>query len=231
MLEWLPSRQEFLAKLAELEAPPEDMICSCCKKADGCIRCKDCLTGGMICKSCCLLYHKQLPFHRLERWKDGFFQKTSLYKEGYILYLGHGGEPCPTPALPEFDDYMDQASRPKLTEDVTNMLDGWEDVHSDIVMVLVDTSGVHHHVVSWCHCTGALERHLQLVQSRLYPGSLTRPETAFTFDVLEYFHIDAVECKTSALNFFAKLRRLSNYMVPDSVPVIIIIPGGHQVNI
>jgi hypothetical protein len=54
---------------------------------------------------------------------------------------------------------------------------------------------------------------------KLYPASLTRPETAFTFGLLDYFHIDYLECKTSAMNFYSKLRRLTNSRFPHEVPV------------
>jgi hypothetical protein len=54
---------------------------------------------------------------------------------------------------------------------------------------------------------------------RLYPSTIKYPATAFTFSVLDNFHIDAVECKTSAYNFFNKIRRVTNNEFPDTVPV------------
>lgn len=211
-------REEFLSELVGLEAPPNIVRCSCCREADGCLRCKDCFDGEITCQKCCLTLHRQLPFHRLERWADGFFRDTSLYREGHVLHLGHGGNPCPVRRLPEFDDYMEQDGGPTVNEDMVEMLDGWEDLEADVI-VIVDCSGVYQRRIGWCNCREAPARYLQLLRSRLYPASLKRPKTAFTFNVLEYFHVDAVECKTSAMNFFTKLRRLSNYMVPDSVPV------------
>jgi hypothetical protein len=59
----------------------------------------------------------------------------------------------------------------------------------------------------------------QLLRLGLYPSSVERPETAFTFSLLDYFHIDAVECKTSAHNFYNKLRRLTDSVFPYKVPV------------
>jgi hypothetical protein len=41
----------------------------------------------------------------------------------------------------------------------------------------------------------------------------------FTFDVLDNFYIDAMECKTSAGSFFSKLRRLTSNGFPEQVPV------------
>ena len=98
------------------------------------------------------------------------------------------------------------------------LLEGWEP-RDKKSLVLVDVSGVHQLIVSWCCCPNAPDKATQLFQHRLFPASTSKPSTAFTFGVLEYFHIDAVECKTSASNFFSKLRRLTDFSSPQSVPV------------
>ncbi|KAI6017499.1 hypothetical protein EDC04DRAFT_2870101 [Pisolithus marmoratus] len=45
------------------------------------------------------------------------------------------------------------------------------------------------------------------------------PKTAFTFAVLDHFLIDALECKTSAMSFYQKLKRFTNNAFPERVPV------------
>jgi hypothetical protein len=55
----------------------------------------------------------------------------------------------------------------------------------------------------------------------MFPASINRPSTAFTFDVLEHFRVDALLCKTPAQSFYAKLRRFTNDMFPTKVPVSI----------
>jgi len=42
---------------------------------------------------------------------------------------------------------------------------------------------------------------------------------AFTFQVLEEFHLDNLECKTTPSQFFSCLRRLTSDKFPNSVPV------------
>ncbi|KAG0696999.1 hypothetical protein DFH29DRAFT_1024097, partial [Suillus ampliporus] len=75
------------------------------------------------------------------------------------------------------------------------------------------------HNVAWCHCQGSNpQQHLQLLRAGLFPASSTQPKTAFTFEVLDHFLIDALECKTSARSFFEKLTRLTNNVFPDTVP-------------
>jgi hypothetical protein len=54
---------------------------------------------------------------------------------------------------------------------------------------------------------------------RFFPATLKRPSTVFTFGVLDQFHVEAMECKTAARNFYSKLQRMTNNSNPFSVPV------------
>ncbi|KAG1803116.1 uncharacterized protein BJ212DRAFT_1304681 [Suillus subaureus] len=86
-------------------------------------------------------------------------------------------------------------------------------------LVIVHSTGVYSHSVSWCQCPGAEKaQHLHLMKARLFPASITCPQSAFTFNVLDNFLIDALECKTSAMSFYQKLRRLTNNAFPDKIP-------------
>jgi hypothetical protein len=67
-------------------------------------------------------------------------------------------------------------------------------------MDIVDISGVYRHRVRWCHCDTRDSPATQLFKMGLFAASFTQPRTAFTFHVLDYFHIDAMECKTAALS-------------------------------
>jgi hypothetical protein len=135
-----------------------------------------------------------LPFHKLQRWNGQFYEVISLRDFGFTLNLGHGGNVCP--------------------------LNIGENKPSDQITV-VDSSGIFVHVVKWCKCNGASDqdKHLQLLRHRLFPSTVFKPQTAFTFNVLDEFLIDSLECKTSASSFYSKLRRLTNNAFPDTLPV------------
>ncbi|KAI6039580.1 hypothetical protein EDC04DRAFT_2867957 [Pisolithus marmoratus] len=77
-------------------------------------------------------------------------------------------------------------------------------------MTIVHTEGIFTHEISWCNCPGSDPKdwHLALLKERLFPASISKPKTAFTFD-----------CKTLALSFYQKLKRFTNNAFPDSVPV------------
>ncbi|KIK75663.1 hypothetical protein PAXRUDRAFT_91251, partial [Paxillus rubicundulus Ve08.2h10] len=78
-------------------------------------------------------------------------------------------------------------------------------------ITVVHSSGIFSHTISWCTCPNVPrgERHLQLLWAPLFPASISRPETAFTFDVLDHYHIDNLESKTTTTSFFSKLLRLT----------------------
>jgi hypothetical protein len=159
--------------------------------------------------------HKLLPFHRIEQWNGKYFARTTLHKHGYIIHLGHGGRRCPH----NIDDaeWVD-------VEDGLGRLDLEEDPQLDSAMPdgevsIVHTTGVFRHRVRWCGCDNAPDKATQLFQMQLFPASLQRPSTAFTFDSLDYFYIDAMECKTAAASFSSKIRRLTNNAFPHMVPV------------
>jgi hypothetical protein len=89
-------------------------------------------------------------------------------------------------------------------------------------IVVVASTGIFRRRIRWCQCPGSADTHIQLLHSNLFSATIKRPSTAFTFDVLDHFHIDAMECKTAALNFYNKLRRLTSNAFPGTAPVSVL---------
>ena len=79
------------------------------------------------------------------------------------------------------------------------------------------TSSVYQNKVQWCDCSDAPAGYIQLFRTGMFPVSFKQPESAFTFDLLHYYNIDSLECKTSAMSFYQKLKRLSSNAFPDKV--------------
>jgi hypothetical protein len=86
-------------------------------------------------------------------------------------------------------------------------------------MTIVNRSGIHEIGVSWCCCPEAPKHDMQLMRAGLFPATFHNPKTAFTFQVLEEFHLDNLECKTTPSQFFSRLQRLTNEEFPNTVPV------------
>jgi hypothetical protein len=213
----VPLRESFLQHLLDMEARHQDLPCGHCKleKSEGLFRCSDCIGDSTSCHACLLERHQLLPFHRIQMWNGKHFTKTTLHDQGYVLHLGHHGGVCP-----KIDDpWVDINSNIPIPEDQDppQHISG----NKDRAVNVVHTTGVFKHKVRWCQCPNQPHETVQLFQMRLFPASHIHPETAFTFDVLDHFHIDAMECKTAAASFSKKLCRLTNNVFPDTVPVIL----------
>lgn len=220
--QWILKFKEYLNLLIVREAPPRPRSCSICITKDGIFRCHGCFGEPLFCTDCCRTQHQRHPFHRISQWTGTFFQHTSLTKIGLDVHLGHGGDACPNCAESDddifnWDDQNDEADQddsgdlpqegsiPTVTEKPTT--------------TIVDKSGVHLMCIRYCKCPGAVSHDKQLFQMGMFPASFNRPKTAFTFTVLDDFLLDNLECGTSAMNYYSKLRWLTDSIFPLLVPV------------
>lgn len=176
--------------------------CTSCGKVEGSIRCLDCFATPSLCTSCTLASHTTLPFHRMEKWDQDFYRSTTLNALGFVLRLGHSGQPCPT-------------SQSQNGDFAANF---WS-TRSHCVIEIVHTTGVFRHTVELCSCHPNLDAHAQLFNAQVMPSTFVSPQTAFTFQVLEAFQIANLEGKVSAFSYFQQIRRATNNAFPALVPV------------
>ena len=197
MLEWIPWRAQYLSIILEGKCPVLQEAYQVCHQAAADIRCLSCQTGYTWCGPCAVQSHLHHPFHRIQQWTGQFYDHIALCDLGYILNLGHNGAPCPNNIQEYGGDWF------------------WDQ------FTVVHSTGIFVHRLRWCRCNNPSpeDRHLQLLRSSIFPSTVTKPQTRFTFDILDHFLIDALECKTSARSFYQKLRRFSNNAFPDSLPV------------
>lgn len=190
-----------------------DSRCAACGLQDPTIRCTDCFGSPAFCKVCIVTSHQSLPFHRIQTWNGKCFSKSSLLDEGFRLNIGHGGQPCPI-SQHQSDDWEDV-----MDLDTNSSHPVEEDNVRQSTMIIVHSSGIFHHHVHFCTCPGSAQKHIQLFREGLFPASTTNPKTCFTFDVLDHFYMDAMECKSTAMSFYQKLKRFTNNFLPSTVPV------------
>jgi hypothetical protein len=170
-----------------------------------------------LCWACCGELHKQHPLHRIELWTGSHWEPSWLWRLGVCVVLGHQGRRCPrapfkskrtsAPLLPPPNDTT-YGSSPEGRK-----LDG------NSVLVVIHTNGVHHLPFVKCCCMGAEELHIQLLRAGFYPATSTETRTVFTFELLDLYLAETLECHTATHSFYSKLRRLTNESFPSSVPV------------
>src|SRR5882672_6847399 len=159
-----------------------------------------------------------LPFHQIQIWDGKCFIKSSLLEQGFVMHLGHNGQSFPVQRNLWEDVSMagakeEEEQEADLLEDVSGIMGGQDN------LVIAHSNGVFHHHIQWCACPGSAPHHIPLFRHGLFSASVICPKTAFTFDVLDHFYMDAMECKSAGLCFFQKLRRFANNAAPASVPV------------
>ncbi|KAJ6548492.1 hypothetical protein B0H19DRAFT_952706, partial [Mycena capillaripes] len=103
----------YLAEVLRLEGRGDHSdadSCARCSKGAADHRCLNCLGGGrLLCRSCILSSHSELPFHKIEIWTGSSFERETLKKLGLCIQLGHwsGAERrCSVPIRPHDDDFV-----------------------------------------------------------------------------------------------------------------------------
>ncbi|TFY50348.1 hypothetical protein EVJ58_g11087, partial [Rhodofomes roseus] len=122
------------------------------------------------------------PFHWIERWNGRCLEKQDLGELGLVLYLGHGGLRCP--CLPE--------------------------VATPIVYTVTHINGIHRVPIHHCCCPRARDSVSQLLRLRLFPATLERPESAFSFELLRQWDLHFLTSKKGTYDFYEALRRLTD---------------------
>ncbi|KAG8902573.1 hypothetical protein FRC00_001366 [Tulasnella sp. 408] len=85
---------------------------------------------------------------------------------------------------------------------------------------IIHTSGIFEFKVNQCCCQGAPEVAMQMMALRLFPSTLTRPESAATFDVLRNAQMHSLCGKESIWDYYEVVSRLTDNIRTD-LPVSI----------
>lgn len=94
---------------------------------------------------------------------------------GLEVHLGHNGSECTAP------------------------------ISKSINFEVLDLTGQHTVTIFFCGCPGAPPIHVQLLRAGWFPASTERPNTVFTFDVLNTFQLLNLQGKLSAYDFYQSL--------------------------
>lgn len=97
------------------------------------------------------------------------------------MYLGHYGAACPTPG------------------ELRNSF------------VVVHTNDINSVNIYFCSCSGSgSHSRIQLLRASWLPSSVDIPRSAFTFDVMDSFHLLTLQGKTSAYDYYLSISHKSD---------------------
>lgn len=226
--EWFSRREQELQEILDLEGLQDLVQCNSCNASPPTYRCRDCNGGVLYCTECCRSQHHLHPFHRVDHWTGTFFEPSWLWKVGICLNLGHGGAQCPRYEHPvsHFGEYENDLGNAGEDEEEPEGV-GWAnpgrpspaEANGLKVVTIIHTNGIHHLPIRRCVCLNSPAEDIQMLRMRLYPSTYKNIKTLFTFALLDDYLLENLECQTSGLHYFQKLRRMTNKAFPQLVPV------------
>ena len=162
----------------------------------------------------------------MQVWNGQFFEQSDLLSCHLTLDLLHYLDNCPSsPHLTESRtisdlDLSNHGSDSSYNHETQEGSD-WKacfQLQSNLIIVL--STGIFKRSVRWCNCTRSLDQDVQLLLCvKLFLASFKMPQTIFTFEVLDHFQIDALECTMATMNFMSKIQWITNEAFPSHVPV------------
>ncbi|KAJ7713790.1 hypothetical protein B0H16DRAFT_1478367 [Mycena metata] len=136
---------------------------------------------------CCVRRHLENPLHVIEvsqAWTGVHFTPTSLKALGLRVQFGHPpGEPCERPTRARND------------------------------FVVMDDNAIHEVSVDYCGCKRSAHAgppDIQLLRGGWYPASEQRPQTCMTLKVLNHFHLQTLQAKTTIYDYYQTLQKLTS---------------------
>ncbi|KAJ7481682.1 hypothetical protein FB451DRAFT_1444162 [Mycena latifolia] len=180
---FLKYRDEFVAEFLRLDGcgDASEAACPGCSSGVPTIRCLRCYGEQLYCVDCCVEQHANHPLHVIERWDGTRFTPTSLKTIGLRVQFGHAGCLRPLPGHPTF--------------------------------VVLDLGYIHEVTVDFCGCERRLEMghaRIQLLRRRWFPATEDMPRTAATFRLLDFFHAQTLQAKTTMYDFYTALERVTD---------------------
>ncbi|KAF5346367.1 hypothetical protein D9757_014172 [Collybiopsis confluens] len=145
------------------------------------VRCSVCRSASYYCASCTVRNHEASPFHIVE-WNGSFFERIALKSLGLVIHLGHSAE---RPCVNAFN-------------------------HSPKLFTILDLTCIHQVHIKFCACAKADVDRNQLLRARLFPATVTAPQTAATFELLKFFHMLSFMSKVSVSEYYQTLERMTN---------------------
>ncbi|KDQ07225.1 hypothetical protein BOTBODRAFT_120331 [Botryobasidium botryosum FD-172 SS1] len=194
--------------------------CSYCTEEPGLFRCLECHPERLSCKTCVLASHAALPFHRVEKWENKHFTALPLVDIEAVYHLSHDNTRCPhwkapdPPAPPTYtpnpDAPADDRPKKRPRRPQTSAADGH-------IVRIAHTNGFHHVRIGYCRCPNAPDHATQLLRARIFPGTLSKPRTAYTIALLSYFLTSTWESNLTAYDYAKILCRLTHSYCPEDI--------------
>lgn len=165
------------------------------------VRCQECYRYVPTCAACWAESHRHTWTHTPQVWNEdkGYFESFNLVQLHELLQDQKQDVQC----WPQFGHNGRPCPNPQKTR---------------CPLIIMDLHGVHDVEVYFCNC-GPINRFQQLIEARLFPGSVKQPGVAFSFEFLRHFQLLHVEAALNVNSVCSTWQRLTNNVSPWDVPV------------
>ncbi|KAJ3904464.1 hypothetical protein F5879DRAFT_922255 [Lentinula edodes] len=147
-------------------------------------RCTECFDSNLWCAECIVSNHEQNPLHIIQAWNGTFFESLELSSLGLVIHLGPHSATSPC----------------------------WQAInHKPRPFTIIGVQRIHAASIKFCSCQKGsdLDRR-QLLAAGLLPATTTHPQTAATFEFLNFFQILSFMSKASVSEYYQTLERVTN---------------------
>jgi len=153
-------------------------------------------------------------------WNGRFFERSDILAHDLTLNLFHYPDDCPSIPLNTDSQILFEQEVSDEADEFAEHSESTPHSGSRSKLIIISSTCIFQRSVKWCHCAKSTDTYVQLLlRAKLFPASFKNPKTAFTFEVLDHFLIDSLECKTAAMTFMSKIWCMTDEAFPSRVPV------------
>ncbi|KAJ7499523.1 hypothetical protein FB451DRAFT_1385222 [Mycena latifolia] len=183
MASWRPMRDKIVQELLRHDGTGDARTEKCpgCRGPPAEICCRTCFREELYCMECCVALHARNPLHIVERWDGYCYTRVQLEDLGLRVQMGHSRCVKPQPVPGAF--------------------------------VVLHLNAIQEVAVDFCGCNEEWlhgDAYVQLLRRRWYPATVKWPQTAATFELLDFFHVQTLQAKTTMYDFYVALEKLTN---------------------
>ena len=155
------------------------------------VRCYDCFQLPLLCKDCWITVHKNNPLHWAHVWGEGGYSvKHDISALGYTIPIGHEGDLCPTPGVPQ-----------------------------SLIIAHVNSVHATQVSYCGCEKSSLRDKWTQLFIHDLCPSTVGNPQSCFTFPTMRQYTMLHYQCQITPYNYMKSIRRQTNNVFTGDVPV------------
>ncbi|KZV59848.1 hypothetical protein PENSPDRAFT_537814, partial [Peniophora sp. CONT] len=198
-------REYFLREILRLDGRGDALNLQACPncgdKGQPDYRCVDC-RGADMCRKCTIFWHRYNPLHGIQHWNGMFYDNVDPKDLGLDLQMCHPpGETCGMRSLSTVENFT-----------------------------IIHTNGVRVVRMHFCKCSraGGAPEYVQLLRWRLWPATCVNPESATTFEALDFFHRLSLFGKLNGYDFIRALEAATDGALIKGIAVRALQPPGRS---